>query len=117
MYHIAENLSISKVFSRNTKLGVDYSKNLISDIPGVKIISSENGIISFNINNIHSSIISRELDKYNICTRSGLHCAPSIHQKMGTISQGVVRLSFSYFNSKKEIDSFAYRLNKIAKSI
>lgn len=41
---------------------------------------------------------------YDICTRSGGHCAPLMHEALGTVSQGAVRFSFSHFNTAAEID-------------
>ena len=42
---------------------------------------------------------------YGICTRAGAHCAPLMHQALGTVEQGLVRFSFSYFNTEDEIDT------------
>ena len=36
--------------------------------------------------------------------RSGGHCAPLMHEHFGTKEQGMVRFSFSHFNTIKEID-------------
>ena len=35
---------------------------------------------------------------------SGGHCAPRIHRALGTVKQGIVRFSFSYFNTEEEVD-------------
>lgn len=95
----------------------DYTMDLLQEIPKIKLYKGQNGIISFNINEIPSSLIAQKLDKFNICTRAGLHCAPTIHKKLGTINQGTVRISFSYFNTTDEIDSFFIHLRKIASNI
>ena len=94
-----------------------YALNSLQEIPKVKLYKGQNGIISFNIDGVPSSIVAGELDKNNICTRAGLHCAPSIHEKLGTISQGAVRISFSYFNTTNEIDRFAHCLRKIVSNL
>ena len=65
----------------------------------------------YNVDRISSSIVASELDKYGIYVRGGLHCAPSIHRKLGTLGQGAVRLSFSYLNKINEID-FLYKAIK-----
>ena len=59
---------------------------------------------SFTINNLTSSEVSTILnDKFNICTRSGLHCAPLVHRYYSTTKNGMTRISISYFNNLKEI--------------
>ena len=42
---------------------------------------------------------------YDIATRPGAHCAPRMHEALGTMAQGAVRFSFSYFNTEAEIDA------------
>ena len=83
----------------------------LESVERIKIYKSGFGILSFNVSNMPSSFVSSELDKYGICTRGGLHCAPSIHRKLGTLEQGAVRVSLSYFNTKSELDKF-YRAMK-----
>ncbi len=89
----------------------------LHNIEGIKILGCEGSIISFNIGNFPSSKIAQELDKIGICTRSGLHCAPSVHKKLKTLSQGTVRISFSYFNSQKDIDAITDALYKISQNL
>jgi len=36
--------------------------------------------------------------------RGGLHCAPLMHEALGTLDDGLIRISFSSFNSEREID-------------
>ena len=57
--------------------------------------------------------MAAELDRRGICVRGGLHCAPLAHAALGTIEDGTVRISFSYFNRVKEIDCFAKELTAI----
>lgn len=75
------------------------------------------GVISIAITGKDSSSISNILDeKYKICTRSGLHCAPLIHKYLGTKSQGLTRISLSYFNHKSEIKKLIKAVTDIALS-
>ena len=53
-------------------------------------------------------------EKYNIQTRPGAHCAPLIHKHFATEDQGIVRFSFSYFNSEEEIDAAIDAVREIA---
>ncbi|WP_345947246.1 aminotransferase class V-fold PLP-dependent enzyme [Natroniella acetigena] len=45
--------------------------------------------------------------------RSGLHCAPLIHQALGTANQGMVRVSFGYFNTQQEVEQLVLALKEI----
>ena len=61
-----------------------------------------------------SSEVSNMLsEKYNICTRSGLHCAPLVHEYFGTKKTGMVRVSLSYFNSYRDITMFLKAIRQI----
>ena len=43
-------------------------------------------------------------EDYGIATRAGAHCAPRLHQALGTTAQGAIRFSISWFNTEEEID-------------
>ena len=53
------------------------------------------------------------LAEYGICTRGGLHCAPLVHQRLGMIKNGSVRVSCSYFNEEWEIYTLLRALREI----
>jgi selenocysteine lyase/cysteine desulfurase len=60
--------------------------------------------------------IAYSLDKhYGIMTRSGLHCAPSAHQTLGTFPHGTVRFSFNHFNTPQQIRYALDALNNLMK--
>ena len=111
-----KNIGINSINKKLNSL-TDYAINIMEEIPKIKLYKGQNGIIAFNIDGVPSSVLAVELDKNNICTRAGLHCAPSIHEKLGTISHGAVRISFSWFNTTREIDSFAHSLRNILSNI
>ena len=71
------------------------------------------GVIPFNVVGYHSADVGEFLDQQGICVRSGLHCAPLYHVKMGTEKRGMVRISFGYFNSIREIDMMVRSLKKM----
>ena len=85
----------------------------LKSISSVKVYGVNNGIASFNVNDYPSSYVSDLLDKREIATRSGFHCSPLIHKRLGTTKQGAVRVSMSIFNTEKEI----HALYKILKEI
>lgn len=85
--------------------------NGVKDIPGVKIYGDYSqkercAIVTLNIGDYDSSEVSDELlMEYDISTRSGGHCAPLMHEALGTVEQGAVRFSFSHYNTEEEVDT------------
>jgi len=41
---------------------------------------------------------------FNIAVRVGLHCAPLVHEDIGTINRGAIRFSPGIFNTPEDID-------------
>ncbi len=93
----------------------------LKNIENIKIyteLNNLNGVIAFNIKDIESAIVSEYLnEKYQICVRSGLHCAPLKHKHLGTIEQGVVRVSLSYFNTEEEINKLILAIKNFMKML
>ncbi|ETP73012.1 cysteine desulfurase family protein [Lachnospiraceae bacterium JC7] len=92
----------------------------VKSIPDVRIYGDFSsfhrcGIVSLNIGDYDSSEVSDELfTRFGVATRPGAHCAPLMHKAMGTEEQGVVRFSFSHFNSEAEIDEAIKAVNILA---
>lgn len=91
----------------------------IKSIPGVKLYGNYEQfprapILSLNIMDYDSGEIADVLAQdYGIMTRAGAHCAPLMHEALGTKSQGAVRFSFSYFNTEEEIDQAANAIREL----
>lgn len=78
---------------------------------------NSHGVIAFNIKDFHSNDIADILnEKYDICVRSGYHCAPLKHKALGTLNQGAVRVSISYFNTFSEIQRLLFAIKHIIKN-
>jgi len=83
----------------------------IKNIPNIKIYGDFETkdrcpIVTINLGDYSSAEVSDELFiTYGISTRAGAHCAPLMHQALGTVEQGAVRFSFSHFNTEEEIDA------------
>ncbi|KIR02996.1 Cysteine desulfurase [Lachnospiraceae bacterium TWA4] len=84
----------------------------VKDINGIKFYGDFDEtkercpIVTLNLGEYDSAEVSDELYMlYGIATRSGGHCAPLMHEDLGTVEQGAVRFSFSYFNTEEEIDT------------
>ena len=70
-----------------------------------RVFGCNNGIASFEINGMSSHVLAGYLDECGIATRSGLHCAPLIHKKLGTEEKGTVRVSLSVMNTVNDLDA------------
>lgn len=90
----------------------------LKSIKGIKLYSNApNGVITFNIGNMSSTDVADVLDQnYGICVRAGVHCAPLLHRKMGTLVQGAVRASIGYNNVESDIENLLDAVIDIAKN-
>jgi cysteine desulfurase family protein len=72
------------------------------------------GIASVNLGSEDSAQVADELwETYEICVRGGAHCAPRMHEALGTACQGAVRFSFSSFTTEEEVDSAIRALREL----
>lgn len=72
-------------------------------------------VFSINLKEADSALVSDLLwEEFEIATRPGYHCAPLMHQALGTADRGTVRLSLSSFTTKSEIDQALVALQALA---
>jgi cysteine desulfurase family protein len=73
-------------------------------------------IFSFNVNGLEAANTSTMLDvDYNIASRSGLHCAPRVHEQLGTDKiHGAVRFGVGPFNTEEDIQIAIEAVKEIA---
>ena len=86
----------------------------LCEIKGIILYKTYGGNILLNLEGLPSSTLAELLDKQGVCTRAGLHCAPSAHRKLGTLTCGAVRLSFSIMNTSNEVERFTKILRAIS---
>ncbi len=73
------------------------------------------GIVSLNVGERDSGEVADILSEdFGIATRAGAHCAPRLHEALGTKAQGAVRFSFSWFTTEQEIDAAVAAVKSIA---
>ena len=89
----------------------EEAKARLSSIKGIRICGANMGIVSFVHEKIPPYAIAKFLNKNGIAVRSGFHCSPLIHKRLGTLDGGTVRASFSLFNKTHELDKL-YRVLK-----
>ena len=84
---------------------LEYATKKLLEIEGLKIYGTskqKTAVISFNLENIHPYDVGTILDKLGIAVRTGHHCAQPIMDYFKI--PGTVRASFSFYNTKEEID-------------
>lgn len=90
----------------------------LQNMPAYRVYSSPNpcGIVAFAHKDLPSEALAAMLsDEYDIAVRGGLHCAPLMHEALGTLDSGLVRVSLSHFNNDSEIDELLSALREIAR--
>jgi len=110
------SIGMENIFAHEQAL-VSYAMELLSDIPGLKIIgpSAEyrGGIISFVIDQIHPHDVAQILDEFGIAVRAGHHCAMPLHEKLHLAAS--TRASLYLYNSRDDIDELKKGLLRVCK--
>lgn len=112
--YLMQNLQQSR--EKVEKLTAYLCENLAA-LKGLKLYSKPNpcGIVTFGLENIQSEIVASRLsEEFGICVRGGLHCAPLMHEALG--SDGLVRASISSFNSMQECEFFVQKIKDLCNS-
>ncbi|MBN4070504.1 cysteine desulfurase [Olleya sp. AH-315-F22] len=92
---------------------LNYATKKLIDIDGLKIYGTsknKTSVISFNLEGIHPYDIGSIVDKLGIAVRTGHHCAQPIMDFYEI--PGTVRASFSFYNTKEEIDALVDSVKK-----
>ncbi|MDR3566421.1 MAG: aminotransferase class V-fold PLP-dependent enzyme [Syntrophobacteraceae bacterium] len=93
----------------------------LASLKGVKMYCAENlenhtGVITCNVDGLAPGDFAAILDgDFDIATRSGLHCAPLVHEDIGTSPRGAVRFSFGPFNKADDVSAVLFAVGEIAR--
>jgi cysteine desulfurase family protein len=116
------NGPVEKIHEREMKLAARLVEGL-RDIERVRLYCCESlanhlPTIAINIEGIEAGDVGTILDvDHDIATRTGLHCAPLVHQQLGTLEiNGAVRFSIGAFNTEEHIDAAIRGIAGIAAS-
>jgi len=84
-------------------------------IRGTRSLSRRVATLSVTVENYDPTDVGTILDvDYGIQTRTGLQCAPLIHQHMGTTPRGTVRFSVGPFNTREHIETAIRAMAEVA---
>jgi cysteine desulfurase/selenocysteine lyase len=92
---------------------LEYATKRLLEIEGLKIYGTgknKASVVSFNIDGIHPYDIGSIIDKLGIAVRTGHHCAQPIMSFF--CIPGTIRASFSFYNTKEEIDQMVEAVKK-----
>lgn len=105
-----ENRGLDSIYRHEMELMALLQDGLI-EFEGVKICGTTNlkrrvATLSVTVANYDPSDVGTILDvDYGVQTRTGLHCAPLIHEHMGTAPRGTVRFSIGPYTTRADIES------------
>ena len=109
---VPEKLDLVAIATYENDL-LDYATSRIKEIDGLKIYGTakdKSSILSFLIEGTHPYDIGTLLNQQGIAVRTGHHCTQPIMDFFGI--PGTIRASFSFYNTKAEIDTFINALKK-----
>lgn len=104
------------------KLG-SYFLDKVKNIEGVRVYLPKNcnnfGVFSIAMHGYTATELSEILEEdFNICTRAGYHCAPIVHEFIGSLeNKGTTRISFSAFTTKEEVDVLLNALEEVSNEL
>lgn len=112
-----EGLGIDSIRSYEDEL-LAYATEQLSQVEGIQFIGTAEkkcSVISFLIHQIHPYDIAMLLDQLGIAVRSGHHCAQPLMDYFGI--EGTVRASFSFYNTKEEVDVLVEGIRRVVKML
>jgi len=110
-------VGLEKIERKGKELA-EYFIRELKQTPGLAMYNDHPDlpVVSFNIDGIDNHEAGYILARaYNIITRTGLHCAPLVHERIDG-GEGCIRASFSYFNSFEECSRAVDAMHEVAQS-
>lgn len=92
----------------------------VKKLPAYRAYSAPNpcGIVALSHARLDSEYLALLLsEKYGFATRGGLHCAPLMHEALGTADGGLLRVSFGHDNTENEVEALLFALKEIENNL
>lgn len=115
--HFIDSIGISAIESYECEL-TNYAEQLLLQVPHLNVYArgqKKEGIISFNVEGVHTFDLGELLDSFGVAVRTGHHCAQPLMERMGV--QGTVRMSVALYNDQHDIDTFVETLQRCLKML
>ena len=111
---------MEKLHAREMAL-MRHLRDGLKEIPGVSLYCQDDlahhiAVLAFNISGFEAADVGTILDvDYNIASRTGLHCAPRLHEQLGIDRiHGAVRFGLGPFNTEEDIHGALQAVREIA---
>jgi selenocysteine lyase/cysteine desulfurase len=95
----------------------DLAGEGLERLPGIQVFRtrgpSQTGVLSFRVAHLDAGTLADRLSACGVALRAGLHCAPTAHETVGTVETGTLRISFSAFNTWREVEAFLDIIRRI----
>ncbi len=109
------NISMDFILEHDQQL-IEYGVKKLQELDEVEFLLNtnlkRNSIISFTVKNIHSHDIETYLDTIGIATRAGKTCSYVAFFPENFNKDHLLRISFYFYNTQEEIDTFILGLKK-----
>ncbi|WNY66471.1 cysteine desulfurase [Borreliella lusitaniae] len=114
------NISMDFILEHDQQL-IEYGVKKLQELDEVEFLLNtnlkRNSIISFTVKNIHSHDIETYLDAIGIATRAGKICSYVAFLPENLNKNHLLRISFYFYNTQEEIDTFILGLKKVIKEL
>ena len=101
--------------SAHEQMLTQYCMQQLKTIDGMRIFGEaehKDAVVSFLVGDIHHLDMGTLLDRLGIAVRTGHHCAQPLMDRLGI--QGTVRASFSFYNTKEEVDALVAGVRRVS---
>lgn len=117
---IAEQGGVAAIRAREMELGRALWTALRTT-EGVTLYCAESledrtPVFCFNLDGVDPAQVGARLDvDFDVACRTGLHCAPLVHESLGTAPAGAVRLSIGPLTTRADVDAAAQAIAALAR--
>jgi cysteine desulfurase/selenocysteine lyase len=101
-----EEIGMDRIHEHESMLA-EYAYDRLTEHDDVEIYgppgNERAGLVSFNLDGVHSHDLSSILNDYGVAIRAGDHCTQPLHDELGVAASA--RASFYIYNTREEIDA------------
>lgn len=111
---------VETIFEKENAI-INRLHDALQRIPGVTVYGTKRAadrgpLLSFTLDGMDPSDLAYILDAgYEMVVRTGLHCAPLIHRRLGTQEKGTVRVSVGYQTGEEELEKLIDAVDEISR--
>lgn len=92
----------------------------LQNLPGIRLLghpaAPKVGVVSFVPSGMDTGQLCDELNRRGFALRAGLHCAPAVHQWLGSLHTGACRASVGIYNTEQDVDALVQNVSQVLRS-